>query len=119
MIFSKSIGWFHQSIGDARKYWGTFNSFQSSVVFHIEASLLIYNVNQMNGFYMKCNTGVKWVKERGTLVPNGLKSHETLHNKRSFPLRISSVSMTKSAVLETADLATFTEKILNGKLIVS
>ena len=36
-----------------------------------------------------------------------------LHRKFSFPLRISSVNVTKST---TADLATFTEEIPNGKL---
>ena len=35
-----------------------------------------------------------------------------LHKKISFPLRVFSVNVTKSA----GDLATFTEKILNGKL---
>ena len=39
---------------------------------------------------------------------------QTLHKKWIFPLRISSVNMTKSA--ETADLATFTEGVLNGKI---
>ena len=38
----------------------------------------------------------------------------TLHKKWSFPLWISSVHTTKSA--ETADLVTFAEEILNGKL---
>ena len=37
-----------------------------------------------------------------------------LHKNWSFPLRISSVNVTKSAV--PADLVTFTEEILNGKL---
>ena len=34
--------------------------------------------------------------------------------KKSFPLKISSVNVTKP--METADLVTFTEEILNGKL---
>ena len=38
----------------------------------------------------------------------------TQHRKRRFPLRISSVNVTKSAVF--CDLVTFTEEILNGKL---
>ena len=37
-----------------------------------------------------------------------------LHKKWSFPLRISSVNVTKSA--ETADLVTFTEEMINGTL---
>ena len=40
--------------------------------------------------------------------------NELLHKNLSFPLRISSVNMTKSAVF--CDLVTFTEEILNGKL---
>ena len=35
---------------------------QSSVVSHIETSHLIHAANQMTDFYMKCNTGLKWVK---------------------------------------------------------
>ena len=41
-------------------------------------------------------------------------SHERLHKKWKFPLRISSVNMTKS--LETSDLVTLTEEIFIGKL---
>ena len=39
------------------------NPFQLSVVFHIETSHLICSVNQMLGFYMKCNFELKWVKK--------------------------------------------------------
>ena len=38
----------------------------------------------------------------------------SLHNKWSFPLRISSVDVTKSAI--STDGATFTKKVLNEKL---
>ena len=34
--------------------------FQPSFTFHIETSHLIYATNQMTGFYMKCNNGLKW-----------------------------------------------------------
>ena len=37
------------------------NLFQSTVTFYIETSHLICIANQMTGFYMKCNTGMKWV----------------------------------------------------------
>ena len=37
----------------------------------------------------------------------------SLHKKRSFPLSISTVNVTKSP--ETADLVTFTGEIANGK----
>ena len=36
-----------------------FDPFQPRVVFYIETSHLIYTANQMTGFYMKCNTGLK------------------------------------------------------------
>ena len=34
------------------------NPIQPSVVFHIETN---HSPNQMTGFYMKCNAGLKWV----------------------------------------------------------
>ena len=49
---------------DNQKIFVGVNSFQSSITFHIETSLLIYSTNQMSGFYMKCNTRLKWVKVR-------------------------------------------------------
>ena len=39
------------------------NPFQLSDVSHIETSHLIYTANQMTGFYMKCNTDLRWVKK--------------------------------------------------------
>ena len=38
------------------------NPFHPSLVFHIETSHLIYTANQTAGFYIKCNTGLYWVK---------------------------------------------------------
>ena len=38
------------------------NPFQSSVAFHIKTSNLFCFGKQMTGFYMKRNTGLKWVK---------------------------------------------------------
>ena len=46
--------------------------------------------------------------------PSFLSTHQPLQKKSSFPLRISSVNVTKSAV--PSDLVTFTEKILDGEL---
>ena len=34
----------------------------ASVAFHIKTSQLICTANQLTGFYMKCNTRLKWVK---------------------------------------------------------
>ena len=41
-----------------------FNPFQPSVTFHIETS-----PNQMTGFYMKCNNGLKCVTHNLHLLP--------------------------------------------------
>ena len=38
--------------------------FQLSVAFYIETSHWICSVNQMTGFYMKCNTGLKCVNDQ-------------------------------------------------------
>ena len=38
------------------------NLFQPSVAFYIETSHLFCKAKQMTGFYMKRNTGMKWVK---------------------------------------------------------
>ena len=43
--------------------------------------------------------------------------HSSLHKKWSFLLRTSSVNVTKSVTQETVDLITFTEEIVNGKLL--
>ena len=45
---------------------------------------------------------------------NGNETKSALYKKRSFPLRISSVNVTKSA--GNWDLVTFTEEILSGIL---
>ena len=56
------------------------NSFQSSAAFLIETSHLICSANQMTGFYVNCNTELKWVStdtvfvfERETLLERRLK----------------------------------------------
>ena len=38
-----------------------FNYFQLNVAFYVQTSHLICTANQMTGFYMECNTGLKWV----------------------------------------------------------
>ena len=38
------------------------NPFQPSVTFYIKTSQLFCRAPQMTGFYMQCNTGLKWVK---------------------------------------------------------
>ena len=38
------------------------NPFQPSLAFHTETSHLFCSADQMTGFYMECNTGLKWIK---------------------------------------------------------
>ena len=40
----------------------SFYPFHYSVAFNIGFSHLICSGNQMTGFYIKCNTGLKWIK---------------------------------------------------------
>ena len=44
------------------------NPFQPSAKFHIETSHLTYTANQMTGFYVECNTGLKWVKRLSAVL---------------------------------------------------
>ena len=39
-----------------------FDLFQPSAAFHIETSHLFCSVKQMTGFFIKSNTGLKWLK---------------------------------------------------------
>ena len=52
------------------------NPFQPSVAFHIETSHLICTASKMTSFYIKCNTGLKWVK-LGNLPTNFAEIHHT------------------------------------------
>ena len=60
MKFSLPIIHFQRPYISCKKTF-KFNPFQLSIVFHTETSHLSYTVNQITGFYMKCNTGLKWV----------------------------------------------------------
>ena len=42
--------------------WDPLNSYQPRAAFHIGTSHLICSANQVTGFCMKCNPGLKWVK---------------------------------------------------------
>ena len=53
---------------DSGKY---LNPSQSSAAFHITTSHLIYTENQMTGFYMKYNSGLKWVNSTYWILING------------------------------------------------
>ena len=50
------------SVTKYNRYSKDLNLFYPSVSYHIETSYLICAENQMTGFYMKYNTGLKWVK---------------------------------------------------------
>ena len=45
------------------QFWKLFNPLvKPSVAFEIEINHLFFSGNQMTGFYMKCNSRLKWVK---------------------------------------------------------
>ena len=60
--FSVQINWMVSMLEKHLMWKRSINSFQPSVALHIETSHLVCPANQMTGFYMKCNTGLKWVK---------------------------------------------------------
>ena len=61
--------WVLQKLLEAWKFWNKrasfsgLTSFQLNVVFDIETSHLICFANKMTGFYIKCNSGLKWVQK--------------------------------------------------------
>ena len=65
------------------------NPFRPSVTFDTETSHLICNANQITGFYMGCNTGMKWVK-----VPSRASQHFL---KNNFQLLFTFSKCTKAA----------------------
>ena len=71
--------------------WIRVNPFQSNVPFHMETNNLICCANQMTGFHMEYNTGLKWVKlgstkfgERENFRPATLLQKRLQH--RCFPV---------------------------------
>ena len=44
------------------------NPLQPSVAFHIETNQLICKTNQLTGFYMKYNTGLRWSNQFRSLM---------------------------------------------------
>ena len=52
----------------ATKQWFVINPFQPSVGFYLETIHLIDSANQVTGFYIKSNTGPKWVKLHHSVV---------------------------------------------------
>ena len=55
------------------------NPFHPSVAFHMETSHLIFSANQMNSFYMKCSTELKWVNSPPSFFNVNLKIIRNVH----------------------------------------
>ena len=49
------------------------NLFQPSVVLHIDTNHFVCNANQVTGFYIQCNIGLKCVKKRKFVVVNSFE----------------------------------------------
>ena len=69
----ENIGKFGNKEGHSLKQ---FNPFQPSIAFHIETSHLFCRANQVTGFYIKHNTGLKWVKMYHTKFENQIISYD-------------------------------------------
>ena len=57
---NSALKWTSLSFARSLSKIGQIKQFKPSVAFCIKTSHLICCVNQVNGFYMKCNTGLKW-----------------------------------------------------------
>ena len=78
--------------------WNSINRYQASGTFHTETSHLFCSANQMTSFYLKCNTGLNWVKL-------GRCSEET-------PLRFWDFVLHKDSVILKSDDRFFNLRIL-------
>ena len=58
--------------------------FQPSVTFYIENSYLFCRANQVTGFYINCNTGLKWVKARDSEVAHRILGNSLENNRGGF-----------------------------------
>ena len=61
-IGNKWVNHIYINVEEVQKILQSFNQFQPNVAFNIGTSHLICNANQMTGFYMKRNTGLKKVR---------------------------------------------------------
>ena len=52
----------NMAYGTFQLYKQLFNPFKPNVAFYIETSHFYCDSNQITGFYIKCITGLKWVK---------------------------------------------------------
>ena len=58
-----------------------FNPFQPSVAFHKETSHLICSTNQMTGYYIKGNRGLKWVNLNSSVIRQKGESQNRCYKK--------------------------------------
>ena len=58
---NRQIVWVNHFVGLVLKRLKIINPFLHSIAFHIGTPHLICTVNQIAGFYMKCNTRLKWM----------------------------------------------------------
>ena len=65
------------------------NPFQSSVAFHVETSHSIFCVNEITGFYKKCNTGPAYFSQilLGPIWKLCLK-YECIYGRVSFAIKM-------------------------------
>ena len=67
------------------------NPFQPNIAFNVETNHLILSPNQMTGFYMEFNTGLKWVNidkgilsEKDFVYPLGASTTEWSNTLKQF-----------------------------------
>ena len=63
--------------------WRFINPFQPSVACHIETCHLVFAANEMTGFCMKCNTGLKW-GDPLIYSPNAIKNFKFRFSSHHF-----------------------------------
>ena len=81
-----------------------FNKFQPTVVFHIEPSHLFCTSDQMIGYYVTCNTGLKWIKilrkeKKMDLLDDNAPKFETISGTQKLMNEISRVTANKQKKL--------------------
>ena len=70
--------------------------FQSIVGFQVETNHLICTANKVTGFFMKCHTGLKWVKKNHLLCPQiFLSERDFFYIKSEIGELVDAVSLSK------------------------
>ena len=81
-----------QKISYCEEKWKKSTPFERSVAFSTEANHLICTASHITGFYMQCNTGLKWVKRIR-------EEHLVTWSKSRNPLLIYAMLATDSSVV--------------------